>query len=75
MNSELKALIADYKKIDIDTITEDQNLMTDLGFTSVELYSLAGDVEDKFDIEFSDRDLPSIKTVGDLSSYIDAHHE
>ncbi len=71
MNEKLNKLIADYKKIDESAITNDMNFLTDLSFTSVELFSLVGEVEEAFDIEFSDRDLPGIKTVGDLADYIE----
>ena len=45
MNEKLNKLIADYKKIDESSITNDMNFLTDLSFTSVELLSLVDYIE------------------------------
>lgn len=71
MLNELKILIADRLGIDSAVITENTDLLYELGADSLTLVSLVGDVEDHFDISIDDADLAQLATVGDLAELIE----
>lgn len=51
-------------------ITEDTVLLSDTGLSSYDLVQLVCSVEDEFDIEIPDKQIPKFKTVGDVINYI-----
>ncbi|MEE0958833.1 MAG: acyl carrier protein [Lachnospiraceae bacterium] len=73
MLDRIKQVILEYVEIEESKISEDTNLIEDLGLNSYDLMSLAGAMEEEFDIEISDRDVTNIVTVGDLMEYIGEH--
>ena len=73
MLDRIKQVILEYVEIEESKISEDTNLIEDLGLNSYNLMSLAGAMEEEFDIEISDRDVTNIVTVGDLMEYIEEH--
>ena len=56
--------------VDESKITEDARMIEDLGADSANLMMLIMDLETEFDIQVEDEALASIKTVGDIVSYI-----
>ena len=52
-------------------INENTVLIADLGLSSLDLVTLACEVEDEFDIEIPDRAITDFKTVGDVISFIE----
>ena len=56
-----------------DKVTMDARLIDDLGADSANLMMLIMDLETEFDLTVEDEVLSSIKTVGDIVSYIEAH--
>lgn len=71
MLEELKKIICDFVDIDPDTITEDSVLRTDLGLNSFDLVNVAVAIEKEFNISVPDKQIASIKTVGDIISLIE----
>ncbi|MBQ6344184.1 MAG: acyl carrier protein [Anaerolineaceae bacterium] len=68
---KLKELIYDYLgKRDID-ISEESLLIEDLGFSSLDLISISGNIEDCFDIEIEDKAIYEIRSVGDAAEFIE----
>ena len=72
MLEELKKIICDFVDIDPDTITEDSVLRTDLGLNSFDLVNVAVAIEKEFNISVPDKQIASIKTVGDIISLIES---
>ena len=70
MLEELTGIIRNYTGDNSMAIDENTMLISDLGFNSFDLVSLASEVEDLFDIEIPDRAIKDIKTVGDVMRYI-----
>ena len=66
---QLKEIIYDYLG-DEPELNENSLLGDDLGLSSLDLISIVGDIEDRFEIEFEDDAVPSIKTVKDAVDYI-----
>ena len=68
---KLKELISEQMGIEADTITLESNFEEDLGVDSLDIVELSMALEEEFDIgEMSEEDLATIKTVGDLVSYL-----
>ena len=56
-----------------DKVTADAKLIDDLGADSANLMMLIMDLEAEYDMTVEDEALTTIKTVGDIVSYIEAH--
>ena len=54
-----------------EQVTEEANLIEDLGADSANLMMLIMDLENEFDMTVEDEALRSIKTVGDIVKYIE----
>lgn len=52
------------------SITKDTVLLSDTGLSSYDLVQLVCEVEDEFDVEIPDKQIPKLKTVGDVMNYI-----
>ena len=57
--------------IDIDKLTENASLVTDLGLTSVGVLYIVIAIEEFFDIRFDDVGFADFKTIGDVIDYIE----
>lgn len=56
--------------VDLDTITEETQLFSELGLTSVGILYVVIAIEEFFDIRFDDVGTSDFKTVGDVVGYI-----
>jgi acyl carrier protein len=56
---------------DPDSITPPQALREDLGLNSLDAIELMFKVEEEFDIEIPDADLQRLRTVADLTAYLE----
>jgi acyl carrier protein len=56
--------------ISADSVVEVANIEMDLGATSLDMVETIMSLEDEFDIEISDRDAESLKTVGDVIALV-----
>jgi len=56
-----------------DKVTMEAKLVDDLGADSANLMMLIMDLETEYDLTVEDDVLGSIKTVGDIVNYIEAH--
>ena len=52
------------------SLTEETDLVSDLGFDSLKVMSLLEDIEDRFDISVPLNILPDIRTVGDFAAQL-----
>ena len=68
----LKKILEDQLDIDPETISEDTNIMDDLGADSLDIVELMMSVEEEFDITIEDSDAQLFKTVGDVVNYIES---
>ena len=66
MLEKIREIICDYVEIDPETITENSALRYDLGASSFDLMNIAVAIEEEFNVSVPDKELPKIKTVGDL---------
>ena len=56
---------------DLEGVTEDTQLIADLGIDSLEVLELVNAAEEEYDITIPDEQLNNIKTVGDLMAIIE----
>lgn len=71
MLESLTKIIREHTGDESMVINEDMDLLADLGLNSLELVSLACEVEDEFDIEIPDRDIKDFRTVKDVLCFIE----
>ena len=69
--NKVKELISKQLNRAVDEITEDKEVVKDLGADSLDLVDLVMTVEDEFSIELPDEALEGMKTIGDLVKYIE----
>ncbi|TVR11446.1 MAG: acyl carrier protein [Planctomycetota bacterium] len=63
-------IIAERLSKEKDSITDDSNVIADLGADSLDIAEIMMDLEDAFGIKLEE-DNDSLKTIGDIISYID----
>lgn len=63
-------IIARQLDIDPNTITMESNLVEDLHADSLDIVELVMDMEQEFDAEIPDEELPKVQTVGDIVRYL-----
>ena len=67
------SMIAKQLRVDAKDITEEKRLVQDLKADSANIMVMIMDMEDAFDITVEDDVITSLRTVGDIVNYIDAH--
>ncbi len=67
---KVKSVIAEQTGIDPETITMESSFVEDLNIDSIDLIELIMMLEEEYNIEFSEDDAETIKTIGDVVNYI-----
>jgi acyl carrier protein len=67
----IRTALADYLKRDVKTIKPSDALRNDLGLDSMATIELLYEIEDAFDVQIPDKDLPSLVTVANVIAYIE----
>lgn len=70
---QVRDIIAKQLDIDPSTITMESRLIEDLKADSLDVVELIMDLEQEFDIEIPDEELPKVRTVGDIITYVEGH--
>lgn len=68
---KVAAILAEQLDVNADEITLATELVDDLGADSLDLVDLVMTLEDEFDMEISDDDIESVRTVGDIVKYLE----
>ena len=72
MNFEkVRDIISKQLDIDAGTIKMDSRLIDDLKADSLDIVKLIMDLEQEFNIEIPDEELPKVQTVADIVGYLD----
>ncbi len=64
-------ILADFTTLEKDKITNDSELVTDLGLNSLDVINVVVEFEDRFDIEIPDQIIKELVTVGDVAEYLE----
>ncbi len=67
---KIKEILAEQLDADIDEMTMDTNIAKDLGADSLDVVELLMSIEDEFEVEIPDEEIENIKTIGELTEYI-----
>lgn len=67
---KIKAILAEQLGADENDMTLDTNIAKDLGADSLDVVELLMSIEDEFDVEIPDEEIENIKTIGELTDYI-----
>jgi len=67
---KIKNILAEQLDADEEEMTMDTNIQKDLGADSLDVVELLMSIEDEFEVEIPDEEIENIKTIGDLTDYI-----
>jgi acyl carrier protein len=70
---KIREIIANQLDIDEESITMESRLVDDLKADSLDVVELIMDLEQEFDIEIPDEELPKVQTVADIVDYVEKH--
>lgn len=68
---KIREIIANQLGIDPETIKKESRLVDDLKTDSLDIVELIMDLEQEFDKQIPDEELPKIQTVADIISYLE----
>lgn len=68
---EAKKVIAKQLKISEDEIKPDSKLVDDLKADSLDIVELVMELEEQYELEIPDEDMPGLQTVQDVIEYIE----
>ena len=71
--TKVRDMIASQLQVDAATITPESRLVEDLKADSANIMVMILELENQFGIEVEDEVILNLKTVGDVSRYIEAH--
>ena len=66
MINDIKSIISEFVEVDENEIRSESNLRSDIGLSSLDLISVATEIESKFGVTISERKVLALKTVDDL---------
>ena len=69
---KLKEIIAAQFGIDADEVKEETDIVADLGADSLDVVEMLMTLEDEYGLVIDDETAKTLKTVGDVVSYIDS---
>ena len=69
------AIIAEQFGVEADTLTEETDILDDLGCSSMDAVELIVSIESATDIRIPDEAVDTIRTIGDLVNYLAEHAE
>ena len=69
---KIQSVLAQQFEVAADSITEEANIIDDLGADSLDVVELIMSVEDEFGLSIPDEDAAELTTVGKLIEYIEA---
>ena len=70
---KIKQILADTLDVNVDELSADTNIATDLGADSLDVVEILMSIEDEFEIEIPDTEIENIRTIGELVEYIETN--
>ncbi|MEG0307896.1 MAG: acyl carrier protein [Clostridium sp.] len=68
----VKQVVAKQLSVEVEELNITASFTDDLGIDSLEIFEIVMSLEEEFDIEIPNEDIEDIKTVEDISNYIQA---
>lgn len=69
--TKIRSELASYLKRDVETLHLEHSLRDDLGLDSLATIELLYRIEEAFDLQIPDEDLPQLVTVGNVVTYVE----
>jgi acyl carrier protein len=69
---KVKSILAERLDTALDEIHESTSIQDDLGADSLDIVDIVMDIEEQFDIQVPEEDIPGLKTVEDIVKYVDS---
>jgi len=66
----VEEIIAEHLDLDVEDVTDEKDLIEDLGADSLHTVELIMEFEQNFDIEIPDGDADDLRTVGQIKEYL-----
>jgi len=66
----VEQIIADHLDLEVEDVTDEKDLIEDLGADSLHTVELIMEFEQNFDIEIPDGDADDLRTVGQIKEYL-----
>lgn len=66
-------ILCDQLDLDREQVTEDSEIIDDLGADSLDIVDLVMTLEEEFDTEITDEMIEDMKTVGDVVKFVEEH--
>lgn len=70
MFEKMADIICNYVEVEPGDIRPESRFMEDLGFTSFDVMSMLGELEDEFDVEIDQQEVSAIRTVQEAVDYM-----
>ena len=70
---KIKSILSSQFGIDEDQITENTDVVNDLGADSLDVVEMMMSIEDEFGMMIEDEEIAEMRTVGDVVNYIENH--
>jgi len=67
---KIRGLVCEQLGVDAAVLNPEANILEDLGADSLDVVELVMAIEEMFDIEISDEDAESMRTLGDVEKYV-----
>lgn len=71
MIERIKNILSEFTKFPIENMTEESNLVVDLGLDSFDVVNIVVAFEDEFNIEIPDRYIKEFITIGTIKEYLE----
>ncbi len=71
IQTRVKEIVIEQLGVNEDEVTPEASFLEDLGADSLDIVELVMALEEEYELEVSDEDAESIKTVQDVVSYIE----
>ena len=68
-------ILSDRLNIDLDSISDEKDIVEDLGADSLSVVEIIMDIENEYDISIPDDDAEGLHTVGQLKEYIEKNNK
>ncbi len=72
MIEKMREIICNYVEVSPEQITEDSNLVYDLGLSSYDFICVLGDLENELGVTVDETEIVNINTVGEAIKYLES---